>query len=267
MIEKHLFYPSLLSFTRTVKMVAMEPHFAAELTLLGMACDVVGGIYLAYDLLGGEKGPLNTFFRLVNYSLLAVLIFCISLGPKFALPAGLGIGCAFGLHLENASRSNQDSFLFLFKLGLIRAVGIGLGVWVNGYPKMAWIMAAFVMLISLILPRMGISPAAVYQSEKKPQLKKKQLIIAAVLGGIAMTTALIGAAFTGQSVMFHFAVRMGLTFACTTLIITTLSPIIEWYADNLPPKTFGFIGALLFVIGFSIQALPSVAVMYDITKV
>lgn len=247
-------------------MVSMEPHFAAQLTLLGMACDVVGGIYLAYDLLGGEKGPLNTFFRLVNYSLLAVLIFCISLGPKFALPAGLGIGCAFGLHLENASRSKPDSFSFLIKLGLIRAVGIGLGVWVNGFTKMAWIMAAFVMLISLVLPRMGISPAAVYQSEKKPQLKKKQLIIAAVLGGIAMITAFIGAAFTGQSEMFQFAVRMGLTFACTTLIITTLSPIIEWYADNLPPKTFGFIGAILFVIGFSIQALPSVAVMYDITK-
>lgn len=244
----------------------MEPHFSAQLTLLGMACDVVGGIYLAYDLLGGEKGPLNTFFRLVNYSVLAVLIFCISLGPKFALPAGIGIGCAFGLHLENASRANKDSFLFLLKLGLIRAVGIGTGVWINGFPKMAWLMAAIVIVMSLLLPRMGISPAVVYQSEKKPQLKKKQLLIAGVLGGVAMTTALIGAAFTGQSMVFQFAIRMGLTFACTTLIVTTLSPIIEWYADNLPPKTFGFIGAILFVVGFSIQALPSVAVMYDITK-
>ncbi|MCW5822151.1 MAG: hypothetical protein KIT34_05070 [Cyanobacteria bacterium TGS_CYA1] len=244
----------------------MEPHFSAQLTLLGMACDVVGGIYLAYDLLGGEKGPLNTFFRLVNYSVLAVLIFCISLGPKFALPAGIGIGCAFGLHLENASRSNKDSFLFLLKLGLIRALGIGTGVWINGFPKMAWLMAAIVIVMSLILPRMGISPAVVYQSEKKPQLKKQQLFIACVLGGVAMTTAFIGAAFTGQSMVFQFAIRMGLTFACTTLIVTTLSPIIEWYADNLPPKTFGFIGAILFVVGFSIQALPSVAVMYDITK-
>lgn len=244
----------------------MEPHFSAQLTLLGMACDVVGGIYLAYDLLGGEKGPLNTFFRLVNYSVLAVLIFCISLGPKFALPAGIGIGCAFGLHLENASRANKDSFLFLLKLGLIRAVGIGTGVWINGFPKMAWLMAAIVIVMSLLLPRMGISPAVVYQSEKKPQLKKKQLLIAGVLGGVAMITALIGAAFTGQSMVFQFAIRMGLTFACTTLIVTTLSPIIEWYADNLPPKTFGFIGAILFVVGFSIQALPSVAVMYDITK-
>ncbi|MDX2104981.1 MAG: hypothetical protein SFY67_01135 [Candidatus Melainabacteria bacterium] len=244
----------------------MEPHFSAQLTLLGMACDVVGGIYLAYDLLGGEKGPLNTFFRLVNYSLLAVLIFCISLGPKFALPAGIGIGCAFGLHLENASRSNKDSFLFLLKLGLIRALGIGTGVWVNGFPKMAWLMAVIVIVMSLVLPRMGISPALVYQSEKKPQLKKQQLLIACVLGGVAMITAFIGAAFTGQSMVFQFAIRMGLTFACTTLIVTTLSPIIEWYADNLPPKTFGFIGAILFVVGFSIQALPSVAVMYDITK-
>lgn len=244
----------------------MEPHFSAQLTLLGMACDVVGGIYLAYDLLGGEKGPLNTFFRLVNYSVLAVLIFCISLGPKFALPAGIGIGCAFGLHLENASRSNKDSFLFLLKLGLIRALGIGTGVWINGFPKMAWLMAAIVIIMSLVLPRMGISPAVVYQSEKKPQLKKKQLLIAGVLGAVAMITALIGAAFTGQSMVFQFAIRMGLTFACTTLIVTTLSPIIEWYADNLPPKTFGFIGAILFVVGFSIQALPSVAVMYDITK-
>lgn len=244
----------------------MEPHFASQLTLLGMACDVVGGIYLAYDLLGGEKGPLNTFFRLVNYSVLAVLIFCISLGAKFAIPAGLGIGCAFGLHLENASRSNTDTMWFLIKLGLIRALGIGIGVWVNGFPAMAWIMALIVMIMSCALPRVGISPAAVYQSEKKPQLKKKQLIIAATLGVIAMVTAFLGAEITGQSSAVQFGVRMGLTFACTTLIITTLCPIIEWYADNLPPKTFGFIGAVLFVVGFSIQALPAVAVMYDITK-
>lgn len=244
----------------------MEPHFAAQFTLLGMACDVVGGIYLAYDLLGGEKGPLNTFFRLVNYSVLAVLIFCVSLGPKFALPAGIGIGCAFGLHLENASRENKDSFLFLLRLGLIRALGVGVGVWVQGFPKMAWLMALIVVIMSLVLPRMGISPATVYQSEKKPQLKKQQLIIAGVLGGIALITTFLGAAFTGQSELFQFSISMGLTFACSILVITTLSPIIEWYADNLPPKTFGFIGAILFVTGFLIQALPSVAVMYDITK-
>lgn len=261
-----LFYLSEKVFSRTVKYSVMEPHFAAQLTLLGMACDVVGGIYLAYDLLGGEKGPLNTFFRLVNYSVLAILIFCIALGPKFAIPAGLGIGCAFGLHLENASRNNPDTLWFLFKLGLIRALGIGIGVWVNGYPTMSWVMAIIVMIMSVILPRFGISPATVYQSDKKPQLKKKQLIIAATLGGIAMVTAFLGAEITGQSLAVQFGVRMGLTFACTTLLVTTLCPIIEWYADNLPPKTFGFIGALLFVIGFSIQALPAVAVMYDITK-
>ncbi len=244
----------------------MEPHFAAQLTLLGMACDVVGGIYLAYDLLGGEKGPLNTFFRLVNYSLLAVLIFCVSLGPKFALPAGIGIGSAFGLHLESASRANKDSFWLLLRTGVIRALGIGVGVYATGFPKMAWLMAIIVLVMSLILPRMGISPATVYQSEKKPQLKKQQLVIAGVLGGIAIITTFLGAAFTGQSELFQFAISMGLTFACAILVVTTLSPIIEWYADNLPPKTFGFIGAILFVVGFMIQALPSVAVMYDITK-
>ncbi len=244
----------------------MEPHFSAQLTLLGMACDVVGGIYLAYDLLGGEKGPLNTFFRLVNYSVLAVAIFCVSLGPKFALPAGIGIGAAFGLHLENASRGNKDTIWFLAKLGIIRAIGIGTGVFINGFAQLAWIMALVVFVFSCVLPKFGISPAAVYQNDKKPQLKKKQLYIAATLGGIAMVVSLLGAGLTHQSAVAEFGIRMGLTFACTTLIVTTLSPVIEWYADNLPPKTFGFIGAILFVVGFSIQALPSVAVMYDITK-
>ena len=58
-----------------------------------MACDLVGGLYLAYDLFGGEKGPLSTLTRLVNYSLLMI--------AGFIFP-------------QITSRSTRDSLVSLF---------------------------------------------------------------------------------------------------------------------------------------------------------
>ena len=245
----------------------MEPHFSAELTLLGMACDLVGGLYLAYDLFGGEKGPLSTITRLVNYSLLMIAGFIFPLGPKFALIAGIGLGAAFGLHIDRIGKGKSDTFWFLLGIGAIRALALTLALWVVDYKSLAIILGPLSLLVSVILPKLKITPAEFYQSDKKPHLKRAQLIIALVLGGLAAATALVGASFGGDSLkVAHFGIKLGLTFAGTVLVVTTLSPMIEWYADNLPDRSFGFAGAILFMTGFLIQAIPSLVVMFDIVK-
>ena len=48
----------------------MDKHTLALISIIGSSLDVLGALYLAYDLLGGEHGPLRTLTRAVTYGAL-----------------------------------------------------------------------------------------------------------------------------------------------------------------------------------------------------
>jgi hypothetical protein len=58
------------------------------LSLVGVILDALGGLYLAYDLLGGKHGPLRTVTKSVSYGLMFGSAYGLSLGIWFGL-AGL----------------------------------------------------------------------------------------------------------------------------------------------------------------------------------
>lgn len=58
------------------------------LSLTGVVLDALGGLYLAYDLLGGKKGPLRTITKSVSYGVMFGIIYGLPLGLWFGL-AGL----------------------------------------------------------------------------------------------------------------------------------------------------------------------------------
>jgi hypothetical protein len=41
----------------------IDKHTLALISIIGSSFDVLGALYLAYDLLGGEHGPLRTLTR------------------------------------------------------------------------------------------------------------------------------------------------------------------------------------------------------------
>src|SRR5579872_6561842 len=61
----------------------MDHHTLAALSITGTCLDVLGSLYLAYDLLGGQHGPLRVLTRAVTYSLV------------FGIGYGLGLGVFF----------------------------------------------------------------------------------------------------------------------------------------------------------------------------
>ncbi|HVH72384.1 MAG TPA: hypothetical protein VNB49_14915, partial [Candidatus Dormibacteraeota bacterium] len=63
----------------------MDHHTLAAVSITGTCLDVVGSLYLAYDLLGGQHGPLRLLTRAVTYSLV------------FGAGYGLGLGLFFGV--------------------------------------------------------------------------------------------------------------------------------------------------------------------------
>lgn len=245
----------------------MDDHLSAVITIIGMTCDVMGGLYLAYDLLGGENGPLARLTKIVNYSVLLTLLFLITMGLKFALIVGCAFGTALGLHFDRAGKNIPDTNKFLLGTALLRGFAIGIAVYLKENHILGIVMGTLVFGMSMILPRLKISPVTLYNSGTKPQLSWRQVIVAFVLMAVAIGSGLFGAGIAhGDARTIGFVFKFGLTFGCAIFVVSVVSPLIEWYSDNLPPQSFGTAGVALFIIGFVIQAVPSFATIFDATR-
>ena len=68
--------------------MTIDKHTLALISIVGSSLDVLGALYLAYDLLGGEHGPLRTLTRGVTYGVLFGTGYGLALGPVFGLASG-----------------------------------------------------------------------------------------------------------------------------------------------------------------------------------
>src|SRR5881392_3003496 len=87
----------------------MDHHVIAMVSISGTCLDVLGSLYLAYDLLGGQHGPLRLLTRAVTYSLVFGLGFGLGLGVIFGLAAGAANGITVAIELQRAARK-QDHY-------------------------------------------------------------------------------------------------------------------------------------------------------------
>ena len=82
----------------------MDHHTVAAVSIAGTCLDVIGSLYLAYDLLGGQHGPLRLLTRAVTYSIVFGVGFGLGLGLWFGLAAGLATGVTVAIELNRAAR-------------------------------------------------------------------------------------------------------------------------------------------------------------------
>jgi len=67
----------------------MDHHTVAAVSIAGTCLDVLGSLYLAYDLLGGQHGPLRLLTRAVTYSIVFGIGYALGLGLVFGLAPAL----------------------------------------------------------------------------------------------------------------------------------------------------------------------------------
>ena len=84
--------------------VSIDRHTIALLSIIGTFLDVLGGLYLAYDLLGGEHGPLRTLTRAVTYGTLFGVGYGLALGPVFGVVSGPAHGITLGWEYVRAAK-------------------------------------------------------------------------------------------------------------------------------------------------------------------
>src|SRR6202167_2314460 len=108
----------------------MGHHTVAAISIAGSCLDVVGSLYLAYDLLGGQHGPLRLLTRAVTYSVVFGVGYGLGLGPFFGLASGIATGITLSIEVSRAARGlNHYSLPWEGLFSAIRGLGLGVGLY------------------------------------------------------------------------------------------------------------------------------------------
>jgi hypothetical protein len=244
----------------------VDHHTVAAISITGTCLDVIGSLYLAYDLLGGQHGPLRLLTRAVTYSIVFGVGYGLGLGLLFGLATGVATGVTIAIELNRAARGLDHYSLFWEGVfSTIRAFAFGAAL----YPSLGLAFAAaFAVLITLgqiVAYSRGIRPALDYAATGNPRITRRhaQAILERTVGYTA--TALLCSAFV-QHVdhVWVFALRVGLVIGVVTGVGIAIVPLIEYYADNLPERRLGAFGIGLILCGFALQSFQYWLALLDV---
>lgn len=244
----------------------MDHHTLAAISITGTSLDVIGSLYLAYDLLGGQHGPLRLLTRAVTYSVVFGIGYGLGLGPFFGLASGLATGITISIELNRTARGLDYYSLpwegvfaairgFGFGVGLYKVVGLGFA-------------ASFAILITvgqILAYSRGMRPAIDYSASLRPRLSPRQF-----WGTVIRTVGYIASALLCSAFIHHpdhpwfFAIRVGLVTGIVTAVGATFNPYIEYYADNLPERRLGAFGIGLILCGFALQSFQYWLALFDV---
>lgn len=245
----------------------MDHHTLAAVSILGSGLDVIGSLYLAYDLLGGQHGPLRVLTRAVTYSLVFGAGYGVGLGLFFGVASGTATGITLAIELNRAARGLQHySLAWEGVFAAVRACGFGVGVYrVVGLG----FATSFAMLITagqIFAYSRGMRPAVDYASARRPRFSRRQFEGAALRTVGYIASALVCSAFIHHVVdhPWFFAIRVGLVTGIVTGVGIAFNPYIEYYADNLPERRLGAFGIGLILCGFALQSLQYWLALLDV---
>lgn len=243
----------------------MDKYTLALISIIGSSLDVLGALYLAYDLLGGEHGPLRTLTRAVTYGTLFGIGYGLALGPVFGLLSGMAHGISLAWELSRASRRQpQPGFWLDLAMSGIRGLGFGLGM---SYLYSAPFGITFGVLSTvgqLLAYNVGIRPTIDYKPSSRPRVTRL-LVIAALNRTAGYTAAGYLSSLAAQQKEHAMAVglKAGLVIGLVTAIIGPLSPLVEWQADRIPERRMGVLGIGLILIGFTLQSVQYWATLIE----
>jgi len=244
----------------------MDHHTVAAISITGTCLDVLGSLYLAYDLLGGQHGPLRLLTRAVTYSLVFGIGYGIGLGFFFGLASGIATGITLSIEFNRAARGlDHYSWPWEALFSAIRGLGFAVGLYRILGSGFAIAFAILITIGQILAYARGMRPAMDYSSARRPRLTRRQFwgTVVRTVGYIA--TALICSAFIHHvDHAWAFAIRVGLVTGIVTGVGVTVNPYIEYYADNLPERRLGVFGVVLILCGFALQSLQYWFALLDV---
>ena len=245
----------------------MDKHALALISIIGNSLGVLGALYLAYDLLGGEHGPLRTLTRAVTYGTLFGTGYGLALGPVFGLASGLAHGLTLAWEYSRASRhAPRPGFWLDTAMSAIRGCGFGLGAsYLFGVP-FGLTFGALSTAGQMIAYRLGIRPTLDYKPAARPRLTPRLLLAAANRTVGYMATGYVSSLIAQQREhAIAVGLKAGLAIGVVTAVVGPLTPFVEWRADHVPEKRMGVFGIGLILIGFALQSVQYWVALLDVT--
>lgn len=223
-------------------------------------------MYLAYDLLGGEHGPLRTLTRAVTYGSLFGTGYGLALGPVFGLSSGIAHGITLAWEYSRASRHQpQPGIWHDFATSAIRGAGFGVGAAHLFGARFGITFAVLSTLGQVVAYQMGIRPTLDYKPATRPRLTKRQFLSAVNRTAGYTIAGFVSSIVAGQR---DHAIGVGLTAGLAIGVVTVVAgactPFIEWTADHIPEKRMGVFGVGLILIGFGLQSVQYWVAFLDI---
>ncbi len=246
--------------------MTIDKHTLALISIVGSSLDVLGALYLAYDLLGGEHGPLRTLTRGVTYGALFGTGYGLALGPVFGLATGIAHGLTLASEFSRASRQQPkpgvgyDAFM-----SAIRGLGFAIGAAYLYGPTFGIVFGVLSTVGQVVAYRAGIRPTLDYEPGIRLRLTRHQLI-AAVNRTVGYTAAGYISAYAAgyRATALRIAFTAGLAVGVVTAVSSSFTSLIEWGADHVPEKRMGVIGVALILLGFGLQSIQYWAALLDL---
>jgi hypothetical protein len=237
------------------------------ISIIGSSLDVLGALYLAYDLLGGEHGPLRTLTRAVTYGALFGTGYGLALGPVFGLVSGVAHGITLAWEFSRASRHEPAPGFWLdTAMSAIRGCGFALGAAYSFGAPFGVTFGVFSTVGQAIAYRVGIRPTTGYLPATRPHLTRWQLLTAVNRTvGYAITGYVSSLVAQHREYAVAVGLRTGLTLGVVTAISGACTPFIEWAADHVPERRMGVLGVTLILAGFSLQSVQYWLSLLDIS--
>jgi hypothetical protein len=235
----------------------IDKHTLAIVNIVGGSFDMLGSLYLAYDLLGGKHGPLRLLTRMVTYSIFFGIGYGIGLGLFFGLASGIATGITLSIEFNRASRGlDHYSLPWEALFSAIRGFAFGAGLYRILGLEFALVFAVLITAGQIFAYSRGMRPAIDYAASRRPRLTRRQFWGTVIRTVSYIATALVCSALVHRvDHVWSFATRVGLVTGLVTGVGAAVYPYIEYYADNLPERRLGALGIGLMLCGFTLQSL------------
>ena len=244
----------------------MDHHTVAAVSIAGTCLDVIGSLYLAYDLLGGQHGPLRLLTRAMTYSIVFGVGYVLGLGWFFGLASGVTSGVTIAIELNRAARGlDHYSLWWEGWFSAIRGIAFGACLWRNLGLEFAAAFAVLLTLGQIFAYSRGIRPAMDYAATGRPRITRRHawaILVRTV--GYTATALLCSALVQHVDHAWAFAIRVGLVIGIVTGMGGAVVPLIEHFADNLPERRLGAFGIVLILCGFALQSFQYWVVVLDV---
>jgi hypothetical protein len=196
------------------------------LSLIGVVLDALGGLYLAYDLLGGKRGPLRQLSRLLTYGAIFGLGYGITLGLAFGLAGAFVSGPTVEYELRRRARQIEPTRTEWVATAIVRGLSFGVAGWMTVSRSFGIAFGTLTALAMIITHELGFGTNT-YRAYEKPQLDRRLALAGIARGMLVGLAGVLSGAIAGRPEAFRYGIKVGVVVGTLVNAVTILSPSVE----------------------------------------